>query len=191
MIPGQIQVFRDEQILDVMTVTHGLWFHRKCWHPDEWSELATAAAQIARFNKSFAGSEKSSSGNRSVPDSDKMLLLIEKILKRFPDHFKEVSVPEIKKISGNTKFHLRVSINQSDYLLFLSLKDTVKDSLFQTGNFAITYSRDTPLTSQRHQKIIFNLVKVLDRLVARHAPELLDGRSNREAEEINRESPSI
>lgn len=49
LAPGQILILGESgEILEVMTLTHGLWSAERAWHAAEWAELARAAAWSRR-----------------------------------------------------------------------------------------------------------------------------------------------
>ena len=48
MVPGQIRVLNGERAVGLLTANTGLWSAERCWDAEEWQELATTAAHLAR-----------------------------------------------------------------------------------------------------------------------------------------------
>lgn len=58
-LPGQLRVYDDHELVEILTASHGIWFSQKSWCSEEWFQLAHAAVEVRGVLKKKDSEKKS------------------------------------------------------------------------------------------------------------------------------------
>ena len=175
-VPGQIRVYRNDRLLDLMTASHGVWYSGRCWHPEVWRELARAARYLARQQPEPDWTTRSQPANSDDGEQNrqsKLCFLLEKTIERYPGRFGDISLVQLKVFRKQTSIRAHVTIGSHEYELVLQNRSSAEAHAFQTIHFSVSYKAETPPRSPEDNRKIESLADFFDQAVSHYAPDCL------------------
>ncbi len=185
IVPGQVQVASNDDLVELMTATHGVWFAERCWHADEWHELARGVAIRARTAPEIEVPPDQPEEPPPDPGPDPALaeeaerrrerydFLLGAVIDKYGDRFGDVAVGDLAVDIEHAVVNVSLSVGGDRYDLILSRPEEGERYVFRSKHFGVVHTKETPLSSAEHRQRLADLVKVFDGAVAHYAPELL------------------
>lgn len=172
LFPGQLLVCRGDKTIGALSASHGLWYSRRSWHAPEWLELARAARYLADDASRQPLMPRQDGTRQAQTASVKLENVLRIVVERLGAAAHGVLVERVCFDGPDSGLSVRMQLEGAGYDLALEPRGD-GPSLFHTEHYRVTYSHRTPLTAASHIKRVRLILSALDRVIARHAPELL------------------
>ncbi len=169
LVPGQLQILKEDKVIDVRTATHALWSPAAALDAGAARELARAANDLARKRPRQAE-------DRAARLTRLARRWLDAALGTLGGRVGDLAVIDVtcQVLETDISLTLQVTLEGTGYTLCLHAARTAQRFLFRSEHFAVTQPATDPRqVPAEHEGKLRLLVLAFDALVRLEAPELL------------------